>query len=61
MDAGDDIELERDSIALRDIFLFVPGNTGADGKIEGQFIATGYRPRLLDDLARRGIALPPLA
>jgi pilus assembly protein CpaF len=43
--------LEGDRPLLKEIFSFVPG----DGR--GRFVASGYIPRFVDDLTRRGVAV----
>src|SRR5579871_5363759 len=50
--------LESDIIQMQEIYKFVRTSTGDDGKVEGQFQATGVRPRFLGDLAAQGIAIP---
>jgi pilus assembly protein CpaF len=48
---GDDGEVE-----LREIFSFKVKRAGADGKLEGTFLATGYLPSFLDEFLARGFA-----
>jgi pilus assembly protein CpaF len=50
--------LESDIIQMQEIFKFVRTSTGDDGKVEGQFQATGVRPRFLGDLVAQGITIP---
>jgi pilus assembly protein CpaF len=51
--------LKRDgNFALRDIYRFVSTGVAADGRVEGQFQATGHLPSYLDELLVRGL-IPP--
>jgi pilus assembly protein CpaF len=47
--------MENGTIQLQDIFLFNQKGYGSDGKIQGDFIATGAIPEFYEDLAKRGI------
>ncbi len=51
--------LEEDlmTIKMRDIFVFVQTGVSPDGKILGEFTATGYVPSFYDEILRRGIKL----
>ena len=49
--------MEGDIIQLQDIFLFKQAGYGPDGKIKGNYVATGNVPELYQDLANRGIAV----
>jgi pilus assembly protein CpaF len=51
--------MERDVITIQDIFTFEKSGIGADGRVRGQFKATGIRPRCAEQLATAGIHLPP--
>jgi pilus assembly protein CpaF len=42
-------------VELRDIFEFKVKSTGAEGRIEGEFLATGYLPSFLDQFITRGL------
>jgi pilus assembly protein CpaF len=42
--------MESDVISLQDIFLFDRHGTAEDGKVLGQYVATGVRPRFADRL-----------
>jgi pilus assembly protein CpaF len=42
---------------LRDVFTFTVERTAAGGAIEGSFAATGVVPRVLEDLAARGVTV----
>jgi pilus assembly protein CpaF len=50
--------MEGDIIQIQEIFKFVRTGTGADGAIEGNFVATGVRPRFLAHLVNQGVKLP---
>ncbi len=47
--------VEHGEIALRDIFAFVVERTATGGSVEGTFQATGTPPRIVNDMAARGI------
>ena len=47
--------MENGVIQLQDLFLFKQEGYGADGKIQGKFVATGRIPEFYEDLQRRGI------
>ena len=49
--------MEGDVISSHEIFAFEQTGISAEGRVEGQFRATGVRPLLADRLARFGIAL----
>jgi len=42
-------------VDLRDIFQFKVRNSGIDGRIEGEFLPTGYLPSFLDQFIARGL------
>jgi pilus assembly protein CpaF len=46
---------EGNTITSQEIFRFEQQGVGEDGKIVGQFVATGVRPRVLERVARHGI------
>jgi len=48
-------------IQLQDIFTFERDGYGADGKVQGRFIATGAVPEFLEELRAAGIQTPSLA
>jgi pilus assembly protein CpaF len=50
---------EGNVIQLQDIFLFRQQGVDAEGRVVGDFLATGVRPRCMDRLERAGCALPP--
>jgi pilus assembly protein CpaF len=49
---------EGNVIQLQEIFLFQQRGVDADGRIVGDFIATGVRPRCMERLERAGCSLP---
>jgi len=49
------VGIEGDVVQMQDIFLFKQAGFGADGRIRGQFVATGHIPDFYQDLMRRGI------
>src|SRR5438105_4937754 len=50
--------MEGETIQMQEIFRFVKEATGEDGAIHGSFVATGLRPRFLQDLKPYGISVP---
>jgi pilus assembly protein CpaF len=48
---------EGSGVAIRDVFSFVVERTAAGGAVEGTFHATGLVPRIVEDLAQRGITV----
>ena len=50
--------LEGDIIQMQEIFKYVRTGTAPDGTVQGQFQATGVRPRFLAHLANQGIKVP---
>jgi pilus assembly protein CpaF len=49
--------MEEDVICMQEIFRFRRVGRGADGRVLGQYEATGVRPRFMEALAARGISL----
>jgi len=47
--------MERDVVQMQDIFAFKQAGFGPDGRIRGEFVATGHIPQLYQDLIQRGI------
>lgn len=52
-----ELAVEGDAIALRDVFTFVVERTAAGGALEGTFQPTGHVPRVVEDLAARGVTV----
>ncbi len=50
--------MEGDIVSMQEIFLFQRLSTDEDGRIRGEFRATGVRPRFAEQFESRGIALP---
>lgn len=51
--------MEGDVITLQDLFLYKQSGLDERGKVKGEFMATGIRPKFTDTLASNGIELPP--
>ena len=51
--------MEGDVIQMQEIYRFVRLGTEPDGKVIGEFRATGIRPRFADGLKTLGIEIPP--
>ena len=49
---------EGDVVSMQEVFRFEQTGLDADGRVRGQFVATGIRPRFAQRLVSRGIALP---
>jgi pilus assembly protein CpaF len=47
--------MEGQVVQMQEIFAFHRIATEADGKVVGEFRATGLRPKCLDEMIRRGI------
>ncbi|MBL9098493.1 MAG: CpaF family protein [Alphaproteobacteria bacterium] len=50
--------MESDVISMHEVFRYHRRATDADGKIHGEYRATGIRPKFLDELKTRGIDVP---
>jgi pilus assembly protein CpaF len=53
--------MEGDMIAMHEIFRYEQTGVDAEGKVQGQFRATGVRPRFADRLRMFGAAVPDSA
>jgi pilus assembly protein CpaF len=51
--------MEGDTISMQEIFRYRRISTDRQGKITGEFLATGVRPRFAAELEAKGIPLPP--
>jgi pilus assembly protein CpaF len=51
------VGMERDVVAMQDIFVFRKTGISDEGKVLGQYVATGIRPKFADQLAVNGIVL----
>ncbi len=47
--------MEGNVVQMQDIFVFNRISTDADGKVIGEFRATGLRPKCMEEMIRRGI------
>jgi pilus assembly protein CpaF len=52
------IGMDEDLIALGDIYLFEQDSQDRDGRVMGNFVATGYTPKCLAVFAERGAQIP---
>ncbi|MFP4026883.1 MAG: CpaF family protein [Candidatus Brocadiia bacterium] len=50
--------MEGDQVTMQDIFLFDREGIGENGKVLGEFVATGVQPRFLQKLKSSGVNLP---
>jgi pilus assembly protein CpaF len=50
--------MEGDIIQMQEIYKFVRTGTADDGTVQGNFVATGVRPRFLAHLTNMGIKIP---
>ena len=50
--------MEGDVIQMQEIFRFKRISTDEDGKIHGEYVATGIRPKFMEELHTRGIEAP---
>ncbi|MCC2112544.1 MAG: CpaF family protein, partial [Hyphomicrobiales bacterium] len=50
--------MESDIIQMQEIYRYVRESTDADGTIHGRHVATGVRPRFLEELSAHGISFP---
>jgi pilus assembly protein CpaF len=50
--------MEGDVVTMQEIFRFNRRATEADGRIVGEFRATGIRPKFMPELDRRGLHIP---
>ncbi len=48
--------IESGTIQLQDLFVFRQHGYGADGRVQGEFVATGSIPEFYEALAQRGVA-----
>jgi pilus assembly protein CpaF len=50
--------LEGDTIILQDIYVYTQEKIDSEGKMKGRFIATGIRPKFIENFETYGIKLP---
>ena len=53
--------MEGDTILMQDIYKYRLNSRGEDGKMDGELVATGLRPKFLDKLAESGVEVPAKA
>ena len=54
------VGMEGEIITLQDVFLFdYSAGIDEDGRFLGSLKSTGLRPRFVDKIAERGVAVPP--
>ncbi len=51
--------MEGEIVTMHEVFRFNRRRTGRDGSIDGDFAATGIRPRFMREFESRGIDVPP--
>lgn len=52
------VGMEGDTVSMQELFVFRQTGVGTDGRVLGQFSATGVRPRCWERIVTRGIRLP---
>eukprot|EP00919_Chromeraceae_sp_WS-2016_P016583 GHVR01039628.1.p1 GENE.GHVR01039628.1~~GHVR01039628.1.p1 ORF type:complete len:464 (-),score=90.01 GHVR01039628.1:330-1721(-) len=50
--------MEGSVIQIQEIFKYERTGTSEEGKVIGKFVATGLRPKFLDEMERRGVHMP---
>jgi pilus assembly protein CpaF len=50
--------MEEDVVSMQDVFVFDKRGVSADGRVVGNFLATGIRPKCAEKLVASGITLP---
>ena len=50
--------MQGEVVTLQDIFKFEQKDIGEDGKIIGHFLATGFIPKFIETLERKGWNIP---
>ena len=50
--------MQGDMITLQDIFKYEQTSVGKGGKIEGKFISTGFIPKFIEKIEKKGITIP---
>ncbi|MCB9762715.1 MAG: CpaF family protein [Alphaproteobacteria bacterium] len=53
------IGMEGSVVTTQDIFVFKQRTIDEEGRVRGEFVATGVRPKFAERLSRNGIDLPP--
>ncbi len=55
MSVAEIVGMEGDVIQMQEIFKFERSHTDDEGKVHGKFVATGMRPKFLEEMQRRGV------
>jgi pilus assembly protein CpaF len=50
--------MESDIVSMQEIFIFKKTGIGENGKVQGEFLATGIRPRFSEQLQVAGVDVP---
>lgn len=50
--------IQGEVVTLQDIFIYKQEGIGKDGKIQGKFMATGFIPKFIETLERKGYKIP---
>lgn len=50
--------IQGDVITLQDVFMYKQEGIGRDGKITGKFMATGFIPKFIENLEKKGYKVP---
>lgn len=50
--------IQGEVITLQDIFMYKQEGIGRDGKIQGKFMATGFIPKFIENLEKKGYKVP---
>ena len=50
--------MQGDVITLQDIFVFQQEGVGSKGKIKGKFLATGFIPKFVEKIEKKGVKIP---
>ena len=50
--------MEGSVVQLQEIFKFERSGTSPEGKVIGHFVATGLRPKFMDEMERKGVFMP---
>ncbi|MEC9092567.1 MAG: ATPase, T2SS/T4P/T4SS family, partial [Planctomycetota bacterium] len=50
--------MEQETVVMQDIFRFEQTGIGENGRARGRFVATGVRPKFMEQLEAAGVRLP---
>lgn len=50
--------MQGDVVTLQDIFVYKQEGIGKDGKVQGKFMATGFIPKFIETLEKKGYKIP---